>query len=247
MLDCDQFQSESDQRGDIRSQDSRSRMPFRIVWQFNSCRHQDRLGKQQVTTRSNHGRHIGQAAIEGLIVRYMQQHVHARDETPLRLDFFACRLGEAGHPCSQSRSSSSDDRSMIWTVTEARAHFSALIDAVEAGVPATVRRDSRRAAVVELTLHDGQVLRTRISHPPNRQAYGPSMCGHILRDQLHVGEDEFWACAQEKKVPQRGRGEPTTPSIPAGVVALTQVPDTFRERLTPGTSARSTLLQGQPY
>jgi predicted RNase H-like HicB family nuclease len=35
------------------------------------------------------------------------------------------------------------------TVTEARAHFSALIDAAEAGVPATVRRDKRRAAVVD--------------------------------------------------------------------------------------------------
>jgi antitoxin (DNA-binding transcriptional repressor) of toxin-antitoxin stability system len=35
------------------------------------------------------------------------------------------------------------------TVSEARAHFSALIDAAEAGVPATVRRDGRRAAVVD--------------------------------------------------------------------------------------------------
>jgi hypothetical protein len=35
------------------------------------------------------------------------------------------------------------------TVSEARAHFSALIDAAEAGVPATVRRDRRRSAVVD--------------------------------------------------------------------------------------------------
>jgi hypothetical protein len=35
------------------------------------------------------------------------------------------------------------------TVSEARAHFSALIDAAEAGVPATVQRDRRRAAVVD--------------------------------------------------------------------------------------------------
>jgi hypothetical protein len=62
-------------------------------------------------------------------------------------------------------------------------------------------------------------LRTRISHPPNRQTYGPSLWAHILRDQVHVDEDEFWACVREKKVPQRGRGEPTQPSIPAGVVA----------------------------
>jgi hypothetical protein len=71
----------------------------------------------------------------------------------------------------------------------------------------------------ELTLPDGRVLRTRISHPPNRQTYGPSLWAHILRDQLHVSEDEFWACVREKTVPQRSRTESATPSIPAGVVA----------------------------
>ena len=35
------------------------------------------------------------------------------------------------------------------TVTDARAHFSALLDAAEQGVPATVRRDKRRAAVLD--------------------------------------------------------------------------------------------------
>jgi hypothetical protein len=71
----------------------------------------------------------------------------------------------------------------------------------------------------ELTLPDGQILRTRISHPPNRQTYGPSIWAHVLRDQLHVSEDEFWTCVREKKVPQRSRREPITPAIPAGVVA----------------------------
>jgi hypothetical protein len=71
----------------------------------------------------------------------------------------------------------------------------------------------------ELTHPDGRVLRTRISYPPNRQTYGPSIWAHILRDQLHVGEDEFWACVRERTVPQRGRGQPTRPSVPAGVVA----------------------------
>ena len=71
----------------------------------------------------------------------------------------------------------------------------------------------------ELTLPDGLVLRTRMSHPPNRQTYGPNMWAHILRDQLVVGEKEFWACVREKKVPERGRSKPTMPSIPAGVVA----------------------------
>jgi hypothetical protein len=63
------------------------------------------------------------------------------------------------------------------------------------------------------------ILRTWISHPPHRQTYGPSRWAHILRDQLVVGEDEFWACVGETKAPQRGRREPTTPPIPAGVVA----------------------------
>jgi hypothetical protein len=71
----------------------------------------------------------------------------------------------------------------------------------------------------ELALPDGRVLRTRISHPPNRQTYGSSIWAHILRDQLQVSEDEFWACVREKHVPKRSRGEPAVPSIPAGVVA----------------------------
>jgi hypothetical protein len=52
------------------------------------------------------------------------------------------------------------------------------------------------------------ILRTRISHPPHRQTYGPSTCAHVLRDQLVVGEDKFWACIGEKKAPQRGRPIP---------------------------------------
>lgn len=36
----------------------------------------------------------------------------------------------------------------------------------------------------ELRLPDGQVLRTRVSHPPNRQTYGARLWAHILRDQL---------------------------------------------------------------
>jgi hypothetical protein len=71
----------------------------------------------------------------------------------------------------------------------------------------------------ELALPDGRILRTWISLPPSLQTYGPSMWAHILRDQLFVGEDEFWSCVRQKKVPQRGRSEPTTPPIPAGVVA----------------------------
>lgn len=81
------------------------------------------------------------------------------------------------------------------------------------------RGKSGHHVTFELSLSDGRVLRTRISHPPNRQSYGSSIWGHILRDQLDVSEDEFWACVRETKRPQRGRAEVTTPSIPAGVVA----------------------------
>jgi hypothetical protein len=81
------------------------------------------------------------------------------------------------------------------------------------------RGKSGHHVTFELTLPDGETLRTRISHSPNRKAYGPSMWAHILREQLHVSEDEFWACVREKKVPPRSRGEPAVPSIPAGVVA----------------------------
>ena len=72
----------------------------------------------------------------------------------------------------------------------------------------------------ELRLHDGRILRTRISHPPDRSTYGKSIWSHILRDQLHVTEAEFWACVQEEKKPDRG--EPTVPeeAFPAELVHL---------------------------
>lgn len=71
----------------------------------------------------------------------------------------------------------------------------------------------------ELALPDGRTLRTQISHPPNRETYGQRIWAHILRDQLHVAEEEVWACVRDGRVPRRGRIEPTVPPIPAGVVA----------------------------
>ena len=42
--------------------------------------------------------------------------------------------------------------------------------------------------------------RTAHSSPIHRtSAYGPRMWEHILREQLQVSEDEFWACVGEKK------------------------------------------------
>lgn len=70
----------------------------------------------------------------------------------------------------------------------------------------------------ELALDDGRILRTRISHPPDRQTYGPSLWAHILRDQLDITEEEFWACVESGVRPERGRPEPQAEAIPAGLI-----------------------------
>ncbi len=72
----------------------------------------------------------------------------------------------------------------------------------------------------ELTLADGRVLRTSISHPVDRTTYGHGMWSHILRDQLDLIEDDFWTCVHDGVVPKRGT--PTVPaeSLPADLVYL---------------------------
>jgi hypothetical protein len=55
----------------------------------------------------------------------------------------------------------------------------------------------------ELLLGDGSILRTRISHPANTEAYGKNLWSHILDDQLHVTEAEFWECVDNKNPPDR--------------------------------------------
>lgn len=70
----------------------------------------------------------------------------------------------------------------------------------------------------ELALADGRILRTRISHPPDRTTYGHSIWSHILRDQLGVSTDEFWACVRGGVLP--GRSVPQVPerALPADLV-----------------------------
>jgi len=72
----------------------------------------------------------------------------------------------------------------------------------------------------ELDLPDGRVLRTRISHPPDRTDYGPKLWSHILRDQLDVPEARFWACVHDGVVPDRGRPSVRAGSLPAELVHL---------------------------
>ena len=63
----------------------------------------------------------------------------------------------------------------------------------------------------ELVIPSGDILRTRISKPIDRTTYSASMWSAILRDQLRVTNDEFWACVQNKVLPDRG-GATSTPN-----------------------------------
>lgn len=69
----------------------------------------------------------------------------------------------------------------------------------------------RHHATYELILDDGSVLRTRISRPIDRTTYAPSMWSHILRDQLDVTEDAFWACVRDGVLPARSAPAPRHP------------------------------------
>jgi hypothetical protein len=72
----------------------------------------------------------------------------------------------------------------------------------------------------ELTLPDGRILRTRISHPPDRTTYGSSLWSHILRDQLAVSEEEFWRCVRDGVNPDRGVPQAPQEALPADLVHL---------------------------
>jgi hypothetical protein len=73
----------------------------------------------------------------------------------------------------------------------------------------------------ELVLPDGRILRTRVSHPPNRSTYGPRLWSHILRDQLQVDEATFWAAIRDGVSPPRmsTASDPAT-SLPAELAFL---------------------------
>jgi len=71
----------------------------------------------------------------------------------------------------------------------------------------------------ELVLESGDVLRTRISRPPDRTDYGRDLWKHILKDQLQVSEAQFWECLETGKPPTRGiADEPEKEPVPTGVV-----------------------------
>ena len=76
-----------------------------------------------------------------------------------------------------------------------------------------------------LRLSDGRVLSTKISRPVDGTTYGEDLWRTILREQLQVTEEQFWACVNEGARPEREI--PSEPSlaetIPANVVHVLQV------------------------
>jgi hypothetical protein len=72
----------------------------------------------------------------------------------------------------------------------------------------------------EFDLPDGGILRTRISHPVDRSGYGNSLWAHILRDQIDVSEEEFWACIRDGVKPDRGAPISDRAALPADLVHL---------------------------
>ena len=70
----------------------------------------------------------------------------------------------------------------------------------------------------------GDILRTRISHPIGRETYAPSMWAHILRDQLHISVDDFWACVLDGVLPDRG-----APNVPDAALPLPLVASLVRD------------------
>lgn len=82
------------------------------------------------------------------------------------------------------------------------------------------RTSGHHARTYELQLHDGRILRTRISHPPDGSTYGANIWSHILRDQLAVDEETFWACARDGVKPDRGQREVSGETLPADLAHL---------------------------
>ncbi|MFF0488077.1 cytotoxic translational repressor of toxin-antitoxin stability system [Nocardia sp. NPDC004068] len=73
----------------------------------------------------------------------------------------------------------------------------------------------------ELHLADGRILRTRISRPVDNADYGARMWCQILKEQLEVTAEQFWACVNDRTRPARVSGNVTIPDkepIPLGVV-----------------------------
>jgi hypothetical protein len=82
------------------------------------------------------------------------------------------------------------------------------------------RTSGHHASTYEFQLHDGRILRTQISYPPDGSTYGAGIWSHILRDQLDVDEETFWACVRDGIKPDRGQPETPSEALPADLAHL---------------------------
>ena len=109
-------------------------------------------------------------------------------------------------------------------------------------------RAGRHYLTYELTIGDGRILRTRISRPPNRPDIGRGMFAHILRDQLQVSEDVFWACVNDGTAPDRGgRPSPDRGPLPAELVHLLTVKARFSDADVRAMSKAEAIEAAQRY
>lgn len=77
-----------------------------------------------------------------------------------------------------------------------------------------------------LALATGEALTTRVSHGDG-QINDPKLIAAILRDQLAVSEDDFWACVEHGTLPSRPH-PPTTPP-PGEILDATLVRNLIRK------------------
>ena len=109
---------------------------------------------------------------------------------------------------------------MTWPVPTRRDHDR--FCRVEGWTPVrdATGRSGTHHVTFELALPDGRVLRTRISHPPNRTNYGAGLWAHILRDQLAVDDASFWAAVRDGIAPSRGARTIPAETLPAELALL---------------------------
>lgn len=77
-----------------------------------------------------------------------------------------------------------------------------------------------------LTLSNGDVLSTRVSHGPG-QIDDPGLVAAILRDQLAVSEEDLWRCVDHGVLPPRP--QPAAPDPPGEVLDAKLVRNLIRK------------------
>jgi hypothetical protein len=75
----------------------------------------------------------------------------------------------------------------------------------------------------ELSLPDGRILRTRISHPVDNTTYGDRLWPHILKHQLEVTATQFWSCLRDGELPDRGGRAAPPPASTLSLYLLTEL------------------------